>query len=269
MKAVDDVHGPVAPESGIRKISLLASVSLAVLSLAGAASAGSFVNGGFETGDFTGWDQGGGTWFGGAYPVPSAQFPGTASPTNAITSAGFDPLTDNHLRTVYAGAHSARVNDSNNNYSVSAIRQVVNNYTDNQIAFAYAAVLQASHGATDSDAFIVQLTDLTTGAVLFNQNVNSATAPASAFTRSSSGWYYTDWTTEAIAVTPGDSYELALLANDCPYGGHAGYAYLDGFGAVIPPAGGVPEPATWAMLIAGFGMTGAVVRRRRKGLAAA
>ena len=30
-----------------------------------------------------------------------------------------------------------------------------------------------------------------------------------------------------------------------------------------PPVGGVPEPATWAMLIAGFGLTGAASRRRR------
>jgi hypothetical protein len=250
---------------------LVAGASLAVLAFASAASAGAFVNGGFESGDFTSWDQGGSTWGGGPYPVPNAQFPGTAPPTNAITNAGFDALTDNNLRTVYAGAHSARVNDSNNNYSVSAIRQIVSNYSDNQIAFAYAAVLQASHGPTDSDAFIVELTDLTTSTVLFNQNVNSATAPASSFTESSSGWFYTDWTTEAISVTPGHDYELALLANDCPYGGHAGYAYLDGFGAVIPPPGpgGIPEPATWAMLLAGFGLTGAAMRSRRKATAPA
>jgi hypothetical protein len=30
----------------------------------------------------------------------------------------------------------------------------------------------------------------------------------------------------------------------------------------------VPEPASWAMLIAGFGLTGAVMRRRRMALAA-
>lgn len=30
-----------------------------------------------------------------------------------------------------------------------------------------------------------------------------------------------------------------------------------------PPVGGVPEPASWAMLITGFGLTGAAMRRRR------
>ncbi len=32
-----------------------------------------------------------------------------------------------------------------------------------------------------------------------------------------------------------------------------------------PSVGGVPEPASWAMLIAGFGLTGAAMRRRRVG----
>ena len=40
-------------------------------------------------------------------------------------------------------------------------------------------------------------------------------------------------------------------------------------GLTLPPGiGGVPEPASWAMLIAGFGLTGAVMRRRRMALAA-
>jgi PEP-CTERM motif len=33
--------------------------------------------------------------------------------------------------------------------------------------------------------------------------------------------------------------------------------------AGVPPTGGVPEPATWALLIAGFGATGAALRRSR------
>lgn len=35
------------------------------------------------------------------------------------------------------------------------------------------------------------------------------------------------------------------------------------------PAAGVPEPTTWAMLIAGFGLVGAAARRRRSAVAAA
>ncbi|MEW5685346.1 MAG: PEPxxWA-CTERM sorting domain-containing protein [Pseudomonadota bacterium] len=39
--------------------------------------------------------------------------------------------------------------------------------------------------------------------------------------------------------------------------------------AQAAPVAGVPEPATWAMMIMGFGGIGAVVRRRNQGLAAA
>lgn len=34
-------------------------------------------------------------------------------------------------------------------------------------------------------------------------------------------------------------------------------------GAIEPPVAGVPEPASWAMLISGFGLVGTVLRRRR------
>ena len=44
--------------------------------------------------------------------------------------------------------------------------------------------------------------------------------------------------------------------------GASGTIY-DATGAHLPAAGGVPEPATWAMMLAGFGAVGAVLRRGR------
>ncbi len=35
----------------------------------------------------------------------------------------------------------------------------------------------------------------------------------------------------------------------------------------VDPAAAVPEPATWALMLAGFGLTGAALRRRRVGFA--
>ena len=211
--------------------------SVCAVALVSAAHADTFVNGSFETGDLTGWTVGGGSWHGGAYPVPADYLPGGVNyvPSQAsvsVTNPGLDPYTDNNVNMVYAGAHSVRVNDPVNNYSVSVISQRVNNYTDPLIAFAYAAVLQSSHGPTDSDAFIITLTDATTNTVLYSFNLNSATAPG-VFTRSNSNWYYTNWVAQSIDVSAleGHDFILSLLANDCPYGGHAGYAYLDGFGS--------------------------------------
>ena len=45
--------------------------------------------------------------------------------------------------------------------------------------------------------------------------------------------------------------------------GGASVIYTYDAPVVVPPAGGVPEPASWAMLIAGFGLVGAGQRRRR------
>jgi hypothetical protein len=226
-----------------------------------------FVNGNFEDGTLNGWTQGGGSWFGGAYPTPNDYLPGgsayTGAALNTVVSQGFDSHTDGNLRTVYAGSYSARVNNDINDYSVSVISQRVDNYTDPLIAFAYAAVLQDSHGPTDSDAFIVSLFDATTSETIFSYNLNSATAPG-VFTQSSTNWYYSDWLTQSVDVSnrQGHDFILSLLANDCPYGGHAGYAYLDGFGGVVPPPTGVPEPSTWAMLIIGFAGLGYAARRK-------
>lgn len=155
-----------------------------------------------------------------------------------ITTPGLDSRTDNKLNTVYAGNHSARVNDAIQDYGVSVLSQKVTGYNDSLIAFAYAAVLEQSHQAHDSDAFIITLTDLTTNEILFSYNLNSATAPG-VFTQSSSGWFYTDWVAQSIDVSgrKGHDFHLHLLANDCPYGGHAGYAYLDGFGSVLGGGG--------------------------------
>ena len=44
---------------------------------------------------------------------------------------------------------------------------------------------------------------------------------------------------------------------------------FDGPAVSIPGYGGVPEPASWALMIGGFGLAGATLRRRRRTLVAA
>lgn len=251
-----------------RQISLCFFLLLVLASTAFA----SFVNGGFETGNFTGWVQGGGWWYGDMNNLdPTNYLPGgkyydMSANSSAIVGAGLDPLTDNKLNTAYAGSHAARVNDSYNNDSVSVISQTVHNYTDPFIYFAWAAVLEASHGPTDSDNFGLKLTDDTKGQTLYSAYYNSANTPAGLFTQSSSDWFYTSWQVQQLDVSKmsGDTFTLTLLASDCPYGGHAGYVYLDGFGSVAPPSG-TPEPATWLLAVCGFAGVGIYRFRRCRG----
>ena len=247
---------------------------LALILAAASTAFGGFLNGGFESGDFTGWTLGAGWWCDNGVPcsmsaldpanyLPGGQYYDISANASAVVTSYADPYTDNKLNSVYAGTYAARVNDSNNNYSVSVISQTVNNYTDPFIYFAWAAVLESSHGPTDSDNFGLKLTDDTSGATLYSATYNSANTPPGLFTQSSWGWYYTSWQVQQLDVSKlsGDTFTLTLLGSDCPYGGHAGYVYLDGFGAVAPPSG-TPEPATLALMALGLG--GVLVYRSRR-----
>ena len=67
--------------------------------------------------------------------------------------------------------------------------------------------------------------------------------------------------TATLSILPANSDDIGSVSGD-----------LLGFQKVPPmptPGGAVPEPATWAMLIAGFGLVGAAARRRRSGVVTA
>ena len=60
-----------------------------------------------------------------------------------------------------------------------------------------------------------------------------------------------------------DLSHTAVIGFTLPDGVFLTDAFGNTFGA--PPSnGGVPEPASWALMIAGFGLTGAMLRRRRR-----
>ena len=121
---------------------------------------------------------------------------------------------------------------------------------------------------TDSDYFSLTLTDDTLGTTLVSRAYSSAGSIGAGTTgvtwTNHGGWFSNDWTVETINLAAlgaiGHDFTLTLLASDCPYGGHAGYVYLDGFGAVRPPQG-VPEPASLALL--GIGLAGLGFARRK------
>lgn len=241
----------------IKSQKILAAVLMALTSF-GTASAGEFVNGGFESGDFSGWTEGGGYWnFYGYFPntvsvlgLPlnplDPKFVGSGLANNLIIDkrvTPYDPFLlsiDPSLQvsSVYNGNYSVRVNDSSNNYGVSTISQTVANYNHSYINLAWSAVLQGSHQTNDSDHFVVQVKDAS-GGIVFSRFYSSA-SNAGIFTDVRYNTYYSvsysGWRREHIAVTPGGTYTISLLASDCPYGGHFGYAYLDSFSDIVLPS---------------------------------
>ena len=186
------------------------AIALSVISALAAPSvyATVFVNGDFETGSTAGWTIGSG-YRGNVLNnnlVPLDFAPGgsrynAALNHSGLVSGGFAPNTDGNLRQVYSGNYSFRSEDTVNGGYASVITQSVANYTDPNIFFAWAAVLEGAHGTNDAATFQLVLRDDTSGLLLVDRKYNAASTGGgvdSRFTESTNGYFYTDWQIENI-----------------------------------------------------------------------
>jgi choice-of-anchor A domain-containing protein len=64
-------------------------------------------------------------------------------------------------------------------------------------------------------------------------------------------------------VSNSSALEGSIVARNFTLNGEIHLGTFNGTGNFVPPPSGVPEPATWAMLLMGIGSLGAVARRRR------
>jgi len=244
---------------------------LLFVAMAGAAQA-QFVNGNFETGDASGWTVGSSgprSGYTNAQLTPQLFLPGgaqynTSTARSAIVTPGNDPNVGSNLNRVYSGNYSYRAEDTTYGGYASAITQTVTNWQSNNIYFAWAAVLEGAHGTNDAATFILKLRNETDGIDIVTRQYNAASGGGGVDSRFIlyNGFYYTPWQIEQLDTSAylGDTLTLSLLAADCQPTGHAGYVYLDGFGAAPPPVG-TPEPTT--MLLLGLGLVGLAGFRKR------
>lgn len=215
------------------------------------------VNSGFETGDTTGWTTNGGYWSSG-WPVPESQYQGPAHLISVMNAGGVDAITG--APTVFEGNYALRLNDSGGGNDISALSQVVTNYNGNKLYYAWNAVVEPSHGATDSPSFLIKVVDQTTNTVVTNIAYSAFTAASSPIFRQTGNFVTTDWKVEDIDVIAGHDYKMVFVAVDCIYGAHGGYVYVDGFGNAIPvpnanvtfnPATDITRGATFLIPIGG------------------
>jgi len=158
--------------------------------------------------------------------------PGNGS-NNGLTSASPDGGN-------YIGADGA--------FGVGAISQVINGLIAGQkyaVSFWWAGAQQQGFDGVNTEQWEVSLGDehQSTG-VLSNTDHG-----------------FTGWRQESFTFTATSGSEvLSFLAHGTPEGVPP-FSLLDG--VTMDAQGAIPEPASWALLILGFGATGATMRRRR------
>lgn len=182
--------------------------------------------------------------------------PGPTGLTDAIIGAGYPihSVFGNSLNptasTLYGfncyGDWFAKINNQTPGSSANQItKQITVSPSNVYFNFAYMAVMEGAHCCCDNGAISVVFRDCL-GNFLATASQFSVASPAgvgctptgSCSTSMSTtiltstintNWKYSLWTNSSIDLTPwmGQCINIYVTALDCPYSGHAGYAYFD------------------------------------------
>lgn len=182
-----------------------------------------------------------------------------AQPTLAATLTSIDAIAGNTATSYEVSGSQISVDFDFASYSPTTLNFAVDQGDAAAYNFDSAVNFFSSYGA---DSLTLALTggatfDLGNVAAAFSNAIASLNAAGDILTISFSPTEYVGVELGALDSTVGD-----FLINR--NGLNAGDAF-----SLTVTAGAVPEPATWAMMIAGFGLVGGVMRRRQDKIALA
>ena len=186
----------------------------------------------FEAGNFTGWSGSTGRHplAGGNNCCPTPGFV-TGKRHTIMSGNGIDPHVNIPIVAPNGGSYSVRLGNSNKSSEAERLEYTfVPSANNSQFAYQYAVVLEkAGHGHHDDCFFAVEA---------FDGNGNIIACSADTLRPSSPGLkgninseiVYKPWSWRTIDLFDqiGQTVTIRFTTADCAYGGHFGYAYIDG-----------------------------------------
>jgi len=258
-----------------RKLGL--ALGAAALLFASPFARAGFVNGGFETGDFSGWTLEYAMNYSGvnvADPISSLTFSSAShgvAPIVVDKSVYSDSFVPG-LSSMFLGDKMARINDIDGWYHVTRLSQTgvidasdLKSGSSASLYVNWVSVLVDPSGHPKDQVPWFNIEVLKDGIVAYSVTHFST----------DKGWTYagqygyedTFWGAGQLVLNNllvGDSITVRMTAADCGWGGHGGYAYLDGIGtSKVPDPHGVPDAASTLGLL-GLALAGLVSLRRRR-----
>jgi PKD repeat protein len=186
----------------------------------------------FEAGSFTGWNGSTGRhpYAGSGNCCPAQGFmPGKRH--TIMSGNGTDPLVNIPIVAPGGGSYSVRLGNSNKSAEAERLEYTfVPSANNSQFAYQYAVVLEkAGHGHHDDCFFAVEAFDGNGNIIACSADTIRPSSPGLRST-ANSDIVYKPWSSRTIDLFEqiGQTVTIRFTTADCAYGGHFGYAYIDG-----------------------------------------